>query len=263
MQAMCGLARPIVPAMRVCAESACRSRGRTCPTAAAAPMSEALVKLLLAYALGNLMGGAVVGRLRGGVDLRRVGSGNPGATNALRTQGLGFALPVLAIDAAKGALAVLLVPALPWPGGTSVAPETLAYVCGVGVVLGHCYPALLGFRGGKGVAALAGVFAALMPWGFLYMLSSFALTVMLSGYASLAALAAASAALLYVAWVAQSGLLSAAGAFTALMALLVVFKHRANLHRLLAGTEPRFERARFIGRWLERSARRPGKPPAP
>lgn len=225
-------------------------------------MIEALVKFLLAYALGNVMGGALIGRLRGGVDLRQMGSGNVGATNALRTQGLGFALLVLAIDAAKGALAALLIPALPWPGGSEWPVRDLAYLCGVGVALGHCYPALLGFRGGKGVAALAGVFAVLLPLGFLLMVVTFALGVMLSGYASLAALSAVAAALFYGACIDGAGLCSWTGVFTAALGLLVVVKHRDNVHRLWLGVEPRFERARVLGRWIEQGFRPGGEPPA-
>src|SRR5262245_5340181 len=102
------------------------------------------------------MGGQIAGRFRG-VDLRTQGSGNVGATNALRTQGKKFALLVLAIDVGKGVLAALLLPGLPWPWGEStVSHEALAYLCGGAAVIGHCYPVFSGFRGGKGVATLAG-----------------------------------------------------------------------------------------------------------
>src|SRR5438309_183117 len=116
------------------------------------------------------MGGQVVGRVRGGVDLREHGSGNIGATNALRTQGKGFALAVLAIDVGKGVLAASVLPWLhwPWEGASALSRETLAYFCGAAAALGHCYPAFYAFRGGKGVATLAGVYAtvmtAAMPW---------------------------------------------------------------------------------------------------
>jgi glycerol-3-phosphate acyltransferase PlsY len=216
-------------------------------------MTEAVLKGLLAYALGNLMGGHLVGWLRGGIDLRTVGSGNVGATNALRTQGTRFALLVLAIDVGKGLLGALAVPALPWPfGGASVGRETLGYLCGAAVTLGHCYPAAYGFRGGKGVATLAGVFGALLPLAMPLILAGFVLVVMLTGYVSLATITAALLACLHVTCFDPRGGASALGAFTAFMAMLVLFKHRENIVRLARGDENRFEKLRVLGRWLGR-----------
>ena len=215
-------------------------------------MTELIVKAALAYLLGNLMGGHLVGRLRG-VDLGRVGSGNIGATNALRTQGKGFALMVLAIDVVKGLVGALLIPVLPiMNSDTSLDASTLGFACGAAVTLGHCYPALWGFKGGKGVATLAGVFGALLPLSLPLILGGFVLVVMLTGYVSLATLAAAAIAGLYVACIDARGAWSDAGAFTAFMAMLVVFKHRENIQRLLAGEESRFEKLRVIGQWLDR-----------
>lgn len=219
-------------------------------------MIELTLKALLAYALGNVMGGHLVGRLRG-VDLARVGSGNIGATNALRTQGSGFALLVLAIDVCKGVVGALAVPLLPLgevlgSGLETVDRSVQAFVCGAAVTVGHCYPAAWRFQGGKGVATLAGVFGAVLPWSLPWVLGGFVLVVLLSGYVSLATLGATALAGLYVACVDARGALSAAGAFTAFMATLVVFKHRDNIRRLRAGTESRFEKLRVLGRWLDR-----------
>lgn len=214
-------------------------------------MSETLIKCLLAFALGNVMGGQLVGRLRGGVDLRRVGSGNLGATNALRTQGAGFAAAVLAIDIGKGVVAVTLVPRLPWPFDSSfVLPLTwLCYLCGIAAAVGHCYPPLLGFRGGKGVAVLAGVYGALMPGQFACMLAVFLLVLLATGYASVSTLSAAAVAVLFALGSPQQGLLSAPGALALVMFALVLHKHRLNLRRLWRGEEPRFEKLWVIGRW--------------
>lgn len=202
--------------------------------------------MLAAYALGSLMGGLIVARLKGGVNLRASGSGNIGATNALRTQGKAFALAVLLIDVGKGVVAALLLPRL---AGAAATPE-LGYACGAAAVLGHCYPLWHRFQGGKGVATVAGVFAALLPASFPWMLLAFVLVVLLTGTVSLATLGASAVALLHVACFSEQGLFSGAGAFTTAMALLVLVKHRANWARLRAGTEPRFERARLLGRAL-------------
>ncbi len=218
-------------------------------------MIEAIVKLVCAYAVGNLMGGQIVGWLRGGIDLRQQGSGNVGATNALRTQGAAFALSVLLIDVLKGVVAARLVPLIPWPlpGAGHVPLESIQYLCGVGVALGHCYPATLGFRGGKGVATLAGVFGALMTPALPWMLLVFALVVMLTGYVSAATLGATGTALLYVLIFKSQALVAPASVFTLAMAALVLFKHRDNVRRLLTGTEHRFEKARVLGRlWAPR-----------
>lgn len=202
--------------------------------------------MLAAYALGSLMGGLIVARLKGGVNLRASGSGNIGATNALRTQGKGFALAVLLIDVGKGVVAALLLPRL---AGAAATPE-LGYACGAAAVLGHCYPLWHRFQGGKGVATVAGVFAALLPASFPWMLLAFVLVVLLTGTVSLATLGGSVVALLHVACFSEQGLFSGAGAFTTAMALLVLVKHRANWARLRTGTEPRFEKARLLGRAL-------------
>lgn len=214
-------------------------------------MSELLVKVVLAYVLGTAMGGYLVGRLRG-VDLRAQGSGNVGATNALRTQGGAFALVVLAIDVGKGVLAAIALPALPWPlpGALVAGREALPYACGAAAALGHVYPAWFGFRGGKGAATLSGIFAVLLPAALPWILLAFGLVVVLTGYVGLGTVTAAITALLWVTCFSAPGLFSAAGMFTVVMAVLVVFTHRQNLARVWQGRENRFERAMIFRRWL-------------
>lgn len=211
------------------------------------------MKFLGAYLMGNVMGGQVVGRLQGGVDLRKLGSGNVGATNALRTQGKLFALSVLLIDVFKGVCAVLFVPAIAWEwaGASDWPREWQAYLCGVAVTLGHCYPFFYRFKGGKGVATLAGVFGTLLTPALPWLLGVFIFVVLLTGYASLATLTASATALLYVGLAGAHGLYSATGAFTLAMCVLIAWKHRENIQRLARGTESRFEKARVLGRWLK------------
>ena len=215
-------------------------------------MFELFTKVVLAYGLGTAMGGFIVGRLRGGIDLRLQGSGNVGATNALRTQGGLFALLVLLIDAGKGALAATLLPPLPWPlpGGLALGRGALPYACGVAAALGHVYPVWFGFRGGKGAATLAGIFAALLTAALPWMILAFLLVLVLTGYAGLSTVTAAITALLYVTCFDPQGLFSPAGLFTLTMTLLVVFTHRENLLRVWQGRERRFERAMVLRRWL-------------
>src|SRR5215470_7334545 len=129
-------------------------------------MSELALKVILSYLIGSIVGSLVVGRLRGGVDIRTVGSGNAGGTNALRTQGKAFAAWVLLIDIGKGWLATRVIAQLLLPG-VALAPDTvrvwIPVACGVAAIAGHVYPLWHGFRGGKGVATLVGVVLGLDP----------------------------------------------------------------------------------------------------
>ncbi len=221
-------------------------------------MLELILKFLAAYLLGGVMGGDLMRRLAGGADLRASGSGNVGATNALRTRGAKFAIGVLVIDIGKGVLAVLALPLIPvsWPmpGGDPALSPAIAYACGLGAALGHCYPVFQKFKGGKGVATLTGVFGALLPALLPWLILTFALVLMLTGYVSLASISGGVIALLIVACY-GSGLWSPAGGFTAAMLALILFKHRDNIGRLFAGTESRFEKARVLGKLFERAPR--------
>jgi glycerol-3-phosphate acyltransferase PlsY len=206
-----------------------------------------IVTLLLAFALGGILGGQLMGLLKG-VDLRRSGSGNIGTTNALRTQGAVFALAVLVIDAGKGVLAARVLPLLMAAISGEPLPQWLPYASGALAVLGHCYSPWCGFNGGKGVATLAGVFLALLPVAFPWMLLAFVLVVLLTGIVSLATLAGGLVCFAYVLVLLAVGIASPPGAFTVAMVILVLWTHRENWQRLLEGTESRFERARMLGR---------------
>jgi glycerol-3-phosphate acyltransferase PlsY len=216
---------------------------------------ELLAKFILAYLLGTVMGGVLVGRMRGGVDLRTVGSGNVGATNALRTQGKGFAAAVFAIDLGKGVLAVTAIPALPWilPGALLFGRDTLPFACGVAVALGHIFPAWFHFHGGKGAATLAGVYATLLLPALPWMALAFILVLIFTGYVGLGSVTAALTALLYVTCFDGRGVFSAAGLFTGLTALLVIYTHRNNLARVWTGSEHRFEGALVLKRLWRRA----------
>lgn len=211
-----------------------------------------ILQVVLAYLIGTIMGGQIVGALRGGIDLRQHGSGNLGATNALRTQGKSFALAVLAIDVLKGIAASLLLPMLMVFPESALSEEQRAYLCGVAVALGHCYPVFAGFRGGKGVATLAGVFGALLTPSLPWLLVGFVVVTVLSGYVSLATVVATLIAVLYVACWTDAGIWSDTGVFTLAVSALVIWKHRDNIRRLAAGNEHRFTKAQVWRRWLSR-----------
>jgi glycerol-3-phosphate acyltransferase PlsY len=210
-------------------------------------MLELGLKTLIAYLLGTLLGSLILGRLRG-VDIRSMGSGNAGATNALRTQGKGFGLSVLILDIGKGVLAVLWVPALVLPGvglDADVSRQWLALACGFAVIVGHVYPVWFGFRGGKGVATVVGVVGALEPRLLLPLLSCWFVVVLLTGYVGLASMLAGVGLVVAVFFFdpGDTPLL----AFCILISAFVIFTHRVNIARMAAGTE---HRARL---WLFRS----------
>ena len=211
-------------------------------------MLELSVKTLLAYLLGALLGSLVLGRLRG-VDIRRAGSGNAGATNALRTQGKLFALAVLVIDIGKGVLAVLYLPQASLPD-VPLDPEIprawLTLACGFAVIVGHVYPVWFGFRGGKGVATMVGVVGALDPRLLLPVLGSWLIVLVLTGYVGLASMLAGATLVAFV-YLFEPGNLALL-CFCAAIEIFVVFTHRGNIRRMLAGNEHRVERL-----WLFRS----------
>src|SRR5688572_28290925 len=164
-------------------------------------MLELGCKTLLAYLLGSIIGSLIVGQLRGGIDIRTMGSGNAGGTNALRTQGLAFAIWVIVIDTGKGWVAAGLLPGLELPLiGIDPAIDRvwLAVACASAVAVGHVYPVWYGFRGGKGAATLVGVVLGLKPAALIPVLIVWLIVVMLTGFVGLATMIAAATFPAYV-----------------------------------------------------------------
>ena len=213
-------------------------------------MGSFAVALLLAYLLGSVSGSLLLGRARG-VDIRRAGSGNAGGTNAFRTQGWKFALGVVSIDIGKGVLAAwvglrLHDAALPFP------PLSQGFACALAAAFGHTWPVFHGFRGGKGAATLVGGVLLLWPAVAPWLLLVWVLVLTLTGYVGLATICAG-LALLPAALFADHATRPAALGFAILASTFLLFTHRANLARLRAGNEHRFERARVWSRWFARS----------
>lgn len=209
-------------------------------------MIDFFTKTLLAYMLGSLLGSLVIGKLKGGVDIRSQGSGNAGGTNALRTQGWKFATGVMLIDIGKGWLAVALLPWLSLPGvpGGSIDTSWMQVACAMAVVFGHVYPLWFGFRGGKGAATLVGVLAGMAPAALPYVLVVWLLVLMFTGYVGLSTMLATLSFNVWV-WYAGYGLHDAMTLFGISMTVFVIYTHRGNIQRMYAGNE---NRARKI--WL-------------
>ena len=210
-------------------------------------MLELGLKFTLAYLIGSIMGALVVGRLRGGIDIRQMGSGNAGGTNALRTQGKSFAAGVMLVDVGKGILAAALIPGLPLPliGEDPAVPrDLLVHAVALGAIVGHVFPIWHGFRGGKGGATAAGLVLYLAPGLGSAVVGLWLAIVFVSGIVGLATISATVAAALYLGFF---GLPERASlfAFAVLVALLTLFTHRGNIVRMLKGEESRFPR--FFG----------------
>ncbi len=190
----------------------------------------------LSYLVGAIPTSYLVVRLARGVDLRTVGSGNLGATNLFRLLGWRYAVPVGLFDMLKGAFPVVVLG--PWLGTTPLGAVGLGLVA----VLGHVFSVFVGFRGGKGVATGSGIILGLAPWAFVVSLVIWLLSVKLSGYVSLGSILGAMA-LPPAIWLLHPERREIVWPMAAL-SLLIVWFHRANIGRLVAGTELRFGRPR-------------------
>jgi glycerol-3-phosphate acyltransferase PlsY len=187
-----------------------------------------LFAVLAAYLMGSIPFAQLLSKRRG-IDLRRVGSGNVGATNVLRTLGVRPAVLAMMLDAVKGTLAVLVAQRLT----NGVAAPVMA---GLASMIGHVYPVWLRFRGGKGVATAAGAFAVLAPVAAAVAAGAFLLTVALTRFISVGSMVAA---LTLAGWAIASDAPTIVGIGAAIGAALVLIGHRANVVRLVAGTERR------------------------
>jgi acyl phosphate:glycerol-3-phosphate acyltransferase len=195
---------------------------------------EVAVAVAIAYLVGSIPFAFLLSRRRG-VDLRQVGSGNIGASNVLRTSGVRAAILAMVLDGVKGALAVMVAQRL-------AAGPAVPVAAGLASVIGHIYPIWLRFRGGKGVATAAGVFAVLTPVSLGVAGGVFLIAVWLTRYISVGSLAGA-VALAAAALATDAPTVVAAGAALAL--LIILFRHRANVRRLVAGTERRIGQRLF------------------
>ena len=188
--------------------------------------------ILASYLLGAIPNGLLLARLKG-VDLQKVGSGNIGATNVFRCVGKGWGVLAFVLDAVKG-----FVPAFFFPRLLEAAPPWLGLACGVAAVAGHNWPVWLKFKGGKGVSTSAGMLLGIAPAAVGIGFAVFAATVALTRFVSLGSILAAIAVPAAYLWMNGADNRLLAGALV-LMGLLVIVKHRANIGRLLKGTEPR------------------------
>ena len=213
-------------------------------------MLELGVKFLISYFIGSLMGAIIIGRLRGGVDIRKMGSGNAGGTNALRTQGILFALGVVIIDIGKGFIGAGIVPGLdiPYIGiDPAISRTWLTIACATAAVFGHVWPVFHRFKGGKGAATYVGTLAAINASLIIPLLVVWVIVLLLSGYVGLATMAAAVALPVWI----GVNLLPAQEVlffYSVMIGCFIVFWHRSNIQRMREGTEHRNYSLMILGR---------------
>lgn len=204
------------------------------------PFLSLAVAMAAGYICGSLPWGLWLGRVFKGVDVRSLGSGNLGATNVYRSLGAGIGVATLILDIAKGALPVWLIPGLPvlanFPGGREWCAVAIAFAA----VAGHVWTFLAGFKGGKGVATTVGVLLALSPPSFAVFLAVFLATLLLTRFVSLGSMLGALAFTVALWRFSPGGFASPRVLLGALLAVLVVLRHKDNISRLLKGEESRF-----------------------
>jgi acyl phosphate:glycerol-3-phosphate acyltransferase len=201
------------------------------------------VALVIAYLVGSLPFGLLIGRYVAGVDIRQAGSGNIGATNVARVLGKRLGLIVLILDCLKGALPTALLPGL--LSNSASLRLHLAVVSGTAAILGHMFPCWLKFRGGKGVATALGVALALGPISTAAAFVVFVVCMLLTRIVSLSSMLAAGTFCAAELWQLRPSPFGnetwSLAAFSTFVPLLIIVRHRSNLARLLQGTEPKFQ----------------------
>ena len=212
-------------------------------------MLELGIKVLVSYLLGSLNGSLMIGRFYG-IDIRAVGSGNAGGTNALRTQGKWFASLVMIVDIGKGYIPAHFLPGMALPGiplDPEVSRTWLMLACAGASVVGHCYPVWFDFAGGKGAATTVGVLLAIAPALLIPGAIVFAAVLIFTGYVGLATMSSISVLPVYLAGTqfAQSRSMIV---FLLVMAGFIIFTHRSNIQRMRQGRENRLESALLLRR---------------
>ena len=199
--------------------------------------------LILSYLIGSISGSILLGKIKG-IDIRKLGSGNAGGTNAFRTVGALFAIGVVFIDIMKGYIAVKYIPLLNinFLKNITIDNEIILIICGLGSVLGHVYPIYHGFRGGKGAGTLVGVLAAIYPQAIIICLGIWLLILVLTGYVGMSTIMSSISFPVYYIFYLNSNYLTPLGLFSIIIPIFIIFTHRSNISRMFTGQESRFEK---------------------
>ena len=213
-------------------------------------MLELGVKFLLSYFIGSILGSSLMGKIYGGVDIRTMGSGNAGGTNALRTQGWTFALGVIIVDVGKCAISDGLIPGMniPFiPEDPEVSRTGMIFCCAIASVMGHVWPMWYQFQGGKGAATLIGTLLVLSPAMILPLLLVWIIVLVVFGFVGLATICAGLFTPIYL-LITQSSFDGPLFAYCISIALYLIYTHRSNIHRMKEGTEHKNEKMMIFHR---------------
>lgn len=210
-----------------------------------------IIKLILSYLLGSISGSMLIGKLKG-KDIRTMGSGNTGATNAFRTMGITFSILVLFIDVLKGYVVVQFLPSLQLIDYLKVNPKEIELlhqiICGMGVVIGHVYPIFHGFKGGKGIGTMIGVLFVLFPPFIIVGFLLWIITLVLTGYVGLSSIISIIALPICTHIYYPNGIYSYFGFFSVIVSIFIIYTHRSNIHRMIIGNENRFKKIMLFRR---------------
>ena len=202
-----------------------------------------IINILLSYLIGSISGSMVLGYIKG-IDIRKMGSGNAGGTNAFRTVGPVFALGVILIDIFKGVVAVLFISKLSFISNLSFfSVEINEVFCAIAAVLGHVYPIYYNFKGGKGAGTLIGIIGVLFPQCIIYALLSWFIILVTTGFVGLGTIIAGVVLSLSAFFLGVNYIYLI---FSICMSLFIIFTHRSNIQRMLRGEENRFEKIMFF-----------------
>lgn len=205
-------------------------------------MLSVVLVILASYLLGSISGSILVGKLKK-VDIRAMGSRNAGGTNAFRTQGFLFALPVILIDIGKGFVATQYLSNLTFLGNQNLLPSDLIpLLCGCAAVLGHCYPAFHGFQGGKGAGTAIGMLISVFPQILIPAIAVWIIILILTGYVGLGTILAGITVSVTANFFPPENSNLYLNEISLVLMLFLIFTHRSNISRMLKGNENRFEK---------------------
>ena len=211
---------------------------------------EIIIKFLISYLLGSISGSMLIGKIKG-VDIRNLGSGNAGGTNAFRTMGAQFAILVLFIDILKGFIAVEYISNINLNQiiyYNSININLISILCGCGAVLGHVYPIYYNFKGGKGAGTMIGVLLTLFPLSLAICLASWIIILIITGYVGFSTIIAGIVLPISTAIYYEGGIFTYFGTFSVLICFFIIFTHRSNISRMMDGSENRFTKAMIFNK---------------
>ena len=201
-------------------------------------MVQFLIFIFVSYLFGSISGSLLLGRFKN-IDIRKLGSGNAGGTNALRSVGPLFALGTILIDIFKGYLPIVL---LSFYLDESISLDLAQVTFGVAAVLGHVYPIFYNFKGGKGAGTLVGVVLAIFPLSIPIVILAWFLILILTGYVGLSTMCAGISLVLVTYFMYSNTIFSIFGYFTIGIAIFLIYTHRENIKRMYNGTENQFSK---------------------